>query len=192
MLAGTWMTRVCPIFMPSIASSQPGIIAGGLALNFIATGLRPGPSDESYICPLERNDLYLIFTMSPACGVHGLKGEHVSAVTLSKNFTPPGVTPTDAALTLTSPLSAAVAGLTARTPAAAAAAVASALRRVLTGRAAGTRDATTERQHRMSKVRNIFLSRDCQVPDSQTKRRSKRRVIGKTPASAPDLHACNR
>ena len=160
MLAGTWMTRVCPIFMPSIASSQPGIIAGGLALNFIATGLRPGPSDESYICPLERNDLYLIFTMSPACGEHGLKGEHVSAVTLSKNFTPPGVTPTDAALTLTSPLSAAVAGLTARTPAAAAAAVASALRRVLTGRAAGTRDATTERQHRRSKVRNIFLSRD--------------------------------
>lgn len=38
--------------------------------------------------------MYLIFTISPACGEHGLKGEHVVSDTLVKYFTPPGVTPT--------------------------------------------------------------------------------------------------
>lgn len=74
--------------------THPGIICGGDALYFAASGLRPGPSLESYIAPFERNDLYLIFTISPACGEHGLKGLHESFGSLSKYLTPPGVTPT--------------------------------------------------------------------------------------------------
>ena len=86
--------------MSSDSNHEAGVTGGAclwpgrLSSHLAASGLRPGPSLESYIFPLDRNDLYLIFTISPACGEHGLNGEQESFGSLSKYLTPPGVTPT--------------------------------------------------------------------------------------------------
>ena len=126
----TWATRVPPTLIVSSTSSQPGSSWAGLALNFAAMGLRPGPSLLSNMRPSDRKPWYLTITSCPG------RGDPPLPSLTSKYLTPDSVTPT--ADFGTAVLATAALGPDVAVVAAAAAAPSRTSRRAATGLAAGT------------------------------------------------------